>query len=76
MDEQETLNETMARASADWTDEDIRIIIAGLQEQAKLWNQEQLKGSRKLVKSKNLTGAKNKASRLAGKAINLKNLKL
>jgi hypothetical protein len=56
LDRVETLNETLSRAAADWTMQDLETIVAGLRTQREKWNEAQAAGSRKLVRSSNVAG--------------------
>jgi len=65
----ELLNETIARAAEDWSDETILIIISGLRAQRDRWNVNQASGSKARVTSKKIP-VKKKQSKGA-KAISL-----
>ena len=69
----ESLNETIATAATDWTDETIAAIVTGLRTQYDRWNAEQAKCSRKRVTSKKITPQKSEIAKLAA---GLKKLKV
>jgi hypothetical protein len=62
----ESLNETIARAAEHWTPEDITAIVEGLRTLRSAFNVEQSKGSRKLVRTASIEGAKKKPTPFSG----------
>ena len=74
----ELLNETIARAAEDWSDEVVLTIISGLRAQRDRWNINQAQGSKKRVTSKKVVVKKkqSKSAKAISLAAGLKKLKV
>jgi len=66
----QTLNDLLERRAAEWTKDDLMSIVKGLREQSERWNAEQMAGSRKLTKTKQIQVPRGSLKRA------IKNLKL